>query len=133
MIRSSLTFRIPVRILLLGIVFMLPSCTEQPIQPTQPDRHAKTIEDLTRRLQREQTKREHETARHQAEVGMHQADFQGATIVWISTALAMVILALLLARERRARRVLERIVRMLLGRLHGSRDPPILPTEEEEP
>ena len=96
-------------------------CNEQSARPSQTER---TLDDLSRRLDTEQLKREHEAARHQAELAINRADLLGATMIWISTALAVVILALLLARERRARRVLERIVHLLLGRLRNSRDPP---------
>ncbi len=97
------------------------ACTEQSVRPSQAER---TIDDLSHRLDTEQLKREHQAARHQAELAINRADLLGAIMIWISTALAVAVLALLLARERRARRVLERIVRLLLGRLGNSRDPP---------
>ena len=107
---------------LLAVAFLgATDCTEQPARPSQAER---ALDDLSRRVDAEQIRREHEAARHHAELAINRADLLGATVIWISTALAVAILALLLARERRARRVLERIIRLLLGRIRHSRDPP---------
>lgn len=60
--------------------------------------------------QREQDRRVLETRTSEAE-----SDTSAATLLWVSTAAALVVVILLLARERHLRRVLERLVERLLG------------------
>ena len=96
-------------------------CDDPPPAPTTQSR---TIEQLNHDLQRYHQRREMDIVRHRVELSQHDSDLQGAVLIWMATSLAMFMLMLLLIRERRARRILERIVRLLLGHRGGGRDPP---------
>ena len=106
--------------ILLALV-LATGCDQAPAGPTPVER---TVEDLHSQLKTERVRREHDAARHEAELAAGRSDLLGATLIWVSTAIAVVILAFLLARERRARRVLERLIRLLLARIRCSRHPP---------
>jgi hypothetical protein len=60
-------------------------------------------------------------ARREAEMRGAETDYQGAVLVWGGTAAALFIAILLIARERRGRRVMDRILRMILHRGDQSR------------
>jgi hypothetical protein len=97
-------------------------CTRQ--APPGPDQAQRLAEDLARQLQAERLRQQGEQARHEAELTSAQSDCHGAVLAWASSTLAVVMLVLLLARERRGRRVLEKLLRLLLDRLRESRAPP---------
>jgi len=65
-----------------------------------------------RRMQqlREQERRVLEAQRKEAE-----SDASAAMLLWATTAVSLTVVIVLLARERRLRRILERLLRMLLG------------------
>jgi hypothetical protein len=102
---------------LLTLVGMNTGCDEEEAPAvTRAERRA---EELSRQLQAEQRQhtRDLATARTQADQAI--ADVHAAHTIIIGAGIAVVILVLLLARERRARRVLERLLRMLLHRLRA--------------
>ncbi|MGB2824225.1 MAG: hypothetical protein WBF17_24845 [Phycisphaerae bacterium] len=59
---------------------------------------------------REQDRRVLEAQRREAE-----SDASAAVLLWATTAVSLAVVIVLLARERRLRRILERLLRMLLG------------------
>ena len=59
---------------------------------------------------REQDRRVLDTQRKEAE-----SDSSAAVLLWVATAISLVVVIVLLARERRLRQILERLVRRLLG------------------
>ena len=97
-------------------------CTKQ--SPPEPDPAQRLAEDLARQLQAERLRQQGEQARHEAELTSAQGDYHGATLAWASSTLAVVMLVLLLARERRGRRMVEKLLRLVLDRLRESRGPP---------
>ncbi|MFQ5492228.1 MAG: hypothetical protein ACE5GE_16050 [Phycisphaerae bacterium] len=110
------------RSMVLGVAMVfVTGCDDSPPGPTPQEQ---SIERLNRELQREHHRRELDTARHRVELSQHDSDLRGALLIWLATSLALFMLMLLLVRERRARRILERIVRLLLGHHRGGRDPP---------
>ncbi len=62
---------------------------------------------------REQDRRVLEAKRQEAE-----SDASTAMLLWATTAISLAVVIVLLARERRLRRVLEHLVRKLLGQKH---------------
>jgi len=62
---------------------------------------------------REQDRRVLEAQRKEAE-----SDASTAMLLWATTAISLAVVIVLLARERRLRRVLEHLVRRLLGQKH---------------
>jgi hypothetical protein len=60
-------------------------------------------------------------ARQEAEMRGAETDYQGAVLIWGGTAAALFIAILLLARERRGRRVLDRLLQMIPHRGDPSR------------
>jgi hypothetical protein len=93
-------------------------------EPTASQSAQQQAAELSRQLEAERKQHERdlsiaETRRVQAE-----EDTSAVNTILVSFGIAFVILILLLARERRARRILERLVRLLLERLHGANKPP---------
>ena len=111
----------------MGLMFIVTSlpvaCTDDDESPAL-QRAEQRADQLARQLESERRGRARD--RILAEAGEVQAeeDHRALATVLVSTGLAIVILVLLLARERRARRVLERLLRMILDRLRESRSPP---------
>lgn len=91
-------------------------------EPSKPE--PPLAEELARLLKDEQLRHQRDDARHRIEVAGAEGDYGGAVVGWASTSVAAVILILLLARERRARRVVERLLRLVLDRLRECRRPP---------
>ena len=93
-----------------------------------PSRDSQLTVDLAKQLEDERLRGERANTRHQTELAEVESDFRGAVLAWASTAAAAAILIMLLARERGARRVLERVLRLVLDRLRDrqreSRGPP---------
>jgi hypothetical protein len=83
-----------------------------------------------------ETRLEHQRTEHRREIAALQAelrqqdletqgltgDFSGAVLIWGGTAAALFVAVVMLARERRCRRVLERLLQMALHRLAGPPD-----------
>ena len=102
----------------LTLVGMNTGCDEEEAPAvTRAERRA---EEVTRQLQAEQRQhtRDLTAARTQADQAI--ADVHAAHTIIVGAGVAVVILVLLLAWERRARRVLERLLRMLLDRMRSS-------------
>ena len=77
-------------------------------------RHARERAEQERRQMqelREQDRRVLDAQRQEAE-----SDVSAAVVLWVATAVSLVVVIVLLARERRLRRILERLLRTLLGR-----------------
>jgi len=85
-------------------------------------------ETLERRLEAERVQHDRlvaslrsDLARQEAERHGVETDYEGAVLIWGGTAAALFIAILLLARERRGRRVMDRLLRMILHRGDQSR------------
>lgn len=85
--------------------------------------HSNTAE-MARRLAEQERAHAHDMARESATRASTEADLQALQLVAIGLGVALVLLVLLAARERRARRILERLLRLLLDRIGRSREPP---------
>ena len=84
-----------------------------------------------RRLDVQRAECRREVARLRAELSQRnlearglEADFRGAVLIWGSTAVTLLVALLLLAKERRGRRVVDRLLRMILHRVGRARSPP---------
>jgi hypothetical protein len=104
---------------LLPIVASLSGCDDG-----QPSSEERLASELASQLQAEHRDHRNDVARHEIQLADEQADRRAITLIWASTAAALFALVLLLARERRARRVLERLLKLLLNRSTGTRGPP---------
>ena len=62
--------------------------------------------------------------RRELEARGFEADYRGAVLIWGGTAAALLVAILLLAKEQRGRRVVDRLLRMILQRARRARDPP---------
>ena len=119
--------------LVLALILAVSGCgrNEDPPAPQiQEDRAA----ELSRQLETERRDHARTMAVAQAEQVEAAEDFRALSTILVSTGLAMAILVLVLARQRRSRRVFERLLRMLLDRLHRgavSAGPPA-PDKEED-
>ena len=80
----------------------------------QAEQQRRQLEELQRR--HEQDRRVLEARRAESE-----SDTSAAILTWAATGIALAIVIALLARERRLRRILEQLLRLLLGR--RERDP----------
>ena len=80
--------------------------------------------DLSRQLEAERQKHMRDLALVETQRAQAEEDTSAVNTILVSFGIAFVILILLLARERRARRILERLVRLLLDRLNGTPKPP---------
>lgn len=85
---------------------------------------AQSAEDLARQLREEQARHRRDQLRHEADLTAAKEDCRGAILGWAGTAAGCFLLIVLVARERRARRVVERLLHLLLGRLREGRGPP---------
>jgi len=86
-------------------------------QQKQNEEQQRKVEELNRL--REQERRVART--RESDEG---ADAGAATLAWIATSIALVVMIGLLARERRLRRLLERILAVLLGRKEDTDEGP---------
>jgi hypothetical protein len=102
-------------------LWILPGCDtgQSPAAEAANER----AEELSRRLEAEHRQHARDVARMDAARSQAEEDFRSVATILVSSAIAMAILVLLLARERRARRILERLLRMILDRINGSRRP----------
>jgi len=80
--------------------------------------------ELSRRLEAERQQHAHELTIAETRRAQAEEDTSAVNTILTSFGIALVVLILLLARERRARRILERLVRLLLDRLNGAQKPP---------
>jgi hypothetical protein len=86
--------------------------------------------DCERQLEVQRTEHRREIARLKSELHRREleargfeADCRGAVLIWGSTAAALFVAVLLLVRERRGRRVVDRLLRIILGRVGRTRGP----------
>ena len=90
----------------------------------EADATRKIVENLSHELRTEYLRRDREFGRYAAELAVAKGDREAAVFGWVSTAAAVIVLVLLLVRERRARRILERLLRVVLDRIRESHSPP---------
>lgn len=83
-------------------------------QQQEREQLQKRLEEAQR--QRDQDRRVLETRRDEA-----QSDTSASIAIWLATVFALLVAVLLVARERRKRRILERIVRLQMS---AEREPP---------
>jgi hypothetical protein len=91
--------------------------------------------ELARQLEAERRAHARDQALADTEQVQARQDYETVALSLVCSGIGMAILVLLLARERRARRVLERLLRLILDRLKESRSPPDTkprPTEPEK-
>ncbi len=115
-------------------VTVLASCDDDEESPAIQRAEDRAAE-LARQLEAE--RRTHARDRVLADTEKDQAheDYEALALSLVCSGIGLVILVLLLARERRTRRVLERLLRLILDRLKESRSPPNTkprPTEPEK-
>jgi len=79
--------------------------------------------ELARQLAAERSRFQLESTRWDTRLSASESDYTGAVLLWGGTALGFALLVILLARERRARRVLERLLRLILDRFRGPPHP----------
>ena len=75
--------------------------------------------DLAEQLSAERSRFHLESARWESQRSGSESDFTGAVLVWGGTTVGFIFLVILLARERRGRRILEHVLRRILGHLRG--------------
>ena len=92
--------------------------------PSEPGPDEQLASELAGQLQSERREHRDDVVRYELQLADRQADQRAMTLIWAGTSAAAFILVLLLARERRARRVLERLLKLLLSRSTGSRSSP---------
>ena len=105
---------------MLPILASLSGCSDD----GQPSSEEQLASELASQLQSERRDHRKDVAHYEVQLADQQADQRAVTLLWASTAAALFVLVLLLARERRARRVLERLLKLLLSRSTGTRGPP---------
>ena len=98
---------------------------------TEADATRRIAEDLSQELRTERIRRDRDLNRYEAELVVAKGDRETAVFGWVSTAAAVFLLVLLLVRERRARRILERLLRAILDRIRESHRPPPSQTRQE--
>ena len=115
-------------VLALSLTLILPpaGCDKQEKPAAIPAERDSVLE-LSRQLETERSNHTRTMAVVEAERAQTAEDFRIVSMILASTGIAMVILVLLLARQRRSRRILERLLRMLLNRLHRAAVPPAPP------
>lgn len=92
----------------LVVVFLtIVGCDRSP--PDDAGELARHVADQQRQIAAQQ-------ALHAVEVAVLQDDLRAAVLLWTGCGLALVLLIMLLARERRVRGVLVRVVHLLLAR-----------------
>jgi type VI protein secretion system component VasF len=133
---KQITTKLAVLALPIALGVMLTSCSDQPHDPDARQERAERERLQERLKEAQQQAAEAQKARQQLEkqlteirqaadrdeqtadarVRHQQLDVRVAIIVWAATAVSAVVLGLLLAREHRLRRMLERLLRHLMGR-----------------
>ena len=110
-------------LLFLLVAMALPSCDDGQAQrqerrrlQEQARRAQEQAEQQRRQLQEAQQQREQDRRVLEARKTEAESDTSAAVLMWAACAVAVVILMLLLCREARIRKVLEHVVRLLLGR-----------------
>jgi hypothetical protein len=105
------------------LAFVLVTGCPEPGPPgsSQPDPLADA---MARRWEAERELRDRDAQRHRVEIRSREEDMEAVTSIWISTAAAVFVLVMLLARERHGRRTLERLLNVILGRDQSRGDPP---------
>ena len=88
-------------------------------EPGPSSQDLRLADDLARQLNSERLHNQRDSARHDAELAGAEADYRSAVLGWAGTAAATFLLIILLAKERRARRVVERLLRLVLDRLRN--------------
>jgi len=81
-----------------------------------PDQGLRLADDLAQQLKGERLLHQRDNSRLNTRLAEAEADYQGATLAWAGTAAAVFLLIILLAKERRARRVVGRVLRLVLDR-----------------
>ena len=123
------------RALTVILVLTVSGCDRDPPEPPPaPVLQADPTAELRQQLETERQEHARTMAVAQAEQVEAAEDFRVVSMILASTGLAMAILVLVLARQRRSRTVFERLLRMLLDRLHRgavSAGPPA-PDKEED-
>lgn len=116
-------------IVMVALSAVLPGCDDD--DDTEADTTRRMAEDLSQELRAERLRRDRDLNRYEAELVVAKADRETAVFGWVSTAAAVFLMVLLLVRERRARRVLERLLRVILDRIRKSHGPPPSQTRQE--
>ena len=112
--------------LVLALILAVSGCgrNEDPPAPQiQEDRAA----ELSKQLETERRDHARTMAVAQAEQVEAAEDFRVVSMILASTGIGMVLLVLVLARKHRSRRILERLLRIVLNRLHRTVVPPAPP------
>ena len=115
-------------VLALSLTLILPlaGCDKQEKPAAIPAERDSVLE-LSRQLETERSNHTRTMAVVEAEQAQTAEDFRVVSMILASTGIAMVLLVLVLARQHRSRRILERLLRMLLDRLHRAAVPPAPP------
>ncbi len=113
----------------LAVAADLAGCDED--ENPDADRARRLAEEVSQELRTERLRRDRDLNRHEAELVVAQGDREAAMLGWISTAAAVFLLVLLLVRERRARQVVERLLRAILDRIREPPRSPPSPTPRE--
>ena len=115
-------------VLALSLTLILPlaSCDKQEKPAAIPAERDSVLE-LSRQLETERSNHTQAIAIVEAEQAQTAEDFRFISTILASTGIAMVILVLVLARQHRSRRILERLLRIVLDRLHRTVVPPAPP------
>ena len=124
--------------LLACLLIVLPGCDDPAAERAERQGLVRSMQERDRQTQehRRQLARrvdalEQQNAQLQrlrrAETASADADARGAMLAWIATSVSLLLVLVLLIREHRIRRVLQRLVRLLLERKHGTNpmDPPV--------
>lgn len=104
-------------------VTVLASCDDDEESPAIQRAEDRAAE-LARQLEAERRAHVRDQALADTEKTQAHQDYEALALSLVCSGIGLVILVLLLARERRARRVLERLLRLILDRLKESRSPP---------
>ena len=110
-------------ILLPALLWVPPGCDQETESPAARSARLQA-ENLARQLEVERRTHRRDLNRAATEIQQVTEDTRAVNTILVSCAITIVILILLLARERRCRRLVERLVRLLLDRIHGPRIPP---------
>ncbi len=80
------------------------------------DQGLQLADDLAQQLEDERLRHQRDNNRLNTRLAEAEADYRGAYISWAGTAAAAFLLIILLAKERRARRVVGRVLQLVLDR-----------------
>jgi hypothetical protein len=106
-------------------VVLLPAGCDSELSESQASRQAQEqIAELSQQLESERRNTARERRRTETVRVQGEQDFQALGLILVTAGITIVGLVLLLARERRARRVLERLLRLILDRVADSHSPP---------